>query len=792
MRGKIKPVFYGSIMVLVLIVLTSAAWIYNQVDSSQAILDGEQMVFGLTNNTTINRDKHGVVTIHAKNRQDAALALGFTHSQERFFQMDLLRRNSAGELSSLFGEMALDYDKSIRNHRFRERARRIIKNLPDEQLAILKSYTRGVNAGLNTLKAAPFEYLILQQEPIQWREEDTLLTVFSMYIDLQQHDGRRERSLGIMKKFLPDDIYQFLTPRGTPWDAAIDDSHLGHAELPTSIWPQSVDLSTSQHRAINNLWQDLPAVGSNNWAVDSSISQRDSAIVANDMHLGLRVPNTWFRASINYQEEGKSHTITGATLPGAPNIIVGSNSKIAWGFTNSYGDWSDIITLELSKDKRQYLTPDGYKPLMKHKEVIAISDGQTSSHTVTETHWGPVIGKDPKGNLLVYRWVAHDINAVNLNLLAMETAVSVDEALSIAAKTGIPAQNLMVADRKGNIAWTIMGPIPKRSTEFGQVPTSWADGTYQWLNYLSEKDYPVIKNPSSSFLWTANSRIVGGEMYKKLGDGGYALGARAQQIRDNLSALTKADEQALLDVGLDTRALFLDRWHKLATKTLSHIDNLNHSELSKVTMLLADENLSATTNSVAYRLVRQFRLNTINYITAPLTNWLTEQDEHFNANAVYRRIEQPVWQLITEQPNNFPLVDDSWQKLLNRALVDALESLTANSSIENATWGAENTSAIKHPLSSALPILSSWLDMPQLPLAGDKYMPRIQGKSFGASQRMVVSPGNEAQGIFHMPTGQSGHPWSPFYRAGHNDWVNATSSPFLPGEVKHTLTLNAF
>jgi len=94
-------------------------------------------------------------------------------------------------------------------------------------------------------------------------------------------------------------------------------------------------------------------------------------------------------------------------------------------------------------------------------------------------------------------------------------------------------------------------------------------------------------------------------------------------------------------------------------------------------------------------------------------------------------------------------------------------------------------------MAGALPgLLRSWLCMPADPLPGDGLVPRVQGPGFGASQRMGVSPGREADGIAHMPGGQSGHPWSPFWGAGHDDWVHGRPSPFLPGPTRHRLTLS--
>ena len=797
---SIKNIIISVLLILFLVVTSLGTWIYSQIDSALPVLEGKRTLLGLSDTAIVERDIQGIVTIKAKKRNDVAVATGFIHAQERFFQMDLLRRNSAGELASLFGEKALPHDKEIRRHRFRERARVIVSQLPRNDLALLKAYTRGVNQGISNLKSAPFEYLLLQQEPVSWQEEDTVLTVLSMYMDLQYAAGDRERTLGNIKNILGEDVFKFLNPKGSIWDAAIDGSQLSSSAMPTRAWPsassEQTALTTSKVSTLGgNKYQGEEFPGSNNWAVSGDISKTGSAIVANDMHLGIRVPNTWFRATFQYEsDDDESIKVTGLTLPGTPNIIAGSNGNIAWGFTNSYGDWSDIIILDTNDDKSQYLTPTGYQDFTQHKQIIAVKDQDAREIIVKETIWGPVIGTNSNGKLLAYRWVAHDVQAVNLHHTQLELAKDVDDALVIASKSGIPAQNLMVGDKAGNIGWTIMGPIPKKSSQFGETPTHWADGINHWQGYLSSDQYPKIKNPENNRLWTANTRVVGGEMLEKIGNGGYALGARAQQIRDNLIAIDTFSEQDLLNIALDDRAIFLQRWQAfLLKKVLTPQAIAKHPDWQTVKKTITTDNLCACIDSVAYRLVNNFRLNVRNDVFSLINENLFQIDNSYSFRSIRHQLETPLWQMINEEPENFLwLPEATWPKIFEKALTSTLTDMTANQTLAKATWGQQNTSTIQHPLSNAVPFIGRWLDMPPIPLPGDSYMPRIQGKGFGASERMVVSPGHEESGILHMPTSQSGHPWSPYYGLGHDDWVKGNPSPFLPGETKYTLTLLSY
>ncbi|WDE04130.1 penicillin acylase family protein [Thalassomonas viridans] len=791
---KYKKILLGSTLVLFFVFATGFTWLYSQIESALPTLDGKADIFGLSGTTVIERDENGIATIKAENRNDAAVALGFIHAQERFFQMDLLRRNSAGELSSLFGPAALKHDKKIRRHRFRDRAREIIKNLPSQQLALLKAYTRGVNQGLELLKGAPFEYLLLRQAPVLWQEEDTVLTIFSMYIDLQFEYGERELTLGLIKSSFGEEMYQFLNPKGSRWDAAIDNSRYHESPIPAHGWTNNGTAALSGKTQAQT-YQDQALPGSNNWAVSGKLSENGSAILANDMHLNLRVPNTWYRASLEYKShEHEAVKVTGVSLPGTPSIIAGSNGDIAWGFTNSYGDWSDVILLETNEDNSQYLTPDGYRPFTSYKQVIAVKDQKSVAIEVKDTIWGPVIDEDYQGKMIAYRWVAHDLNAVNLNITELEQAKDTDQAFAVAAISGMPAQNLVVADKAGDIGWTIMGPIPVKHGAVGDLPASWASGENSWSSYLTPALYPKVKTPKSNRLWTANSRVVGGEMLDKIGNGGYALGARASQIRDNLRNKSRFNEQDLLNIALDHRAKFLDRWQDfLLNRVLTPETLAEHNEWQEIKALLDNKVLKATTDSVAYRLVRNFRLNVKSLLFEGVDSRLEAAGKTYTTQVIRHQLETPLWQLISEQPKQFlPPSATSWHNLFEQALAATVRDMTADQDLEDATWGQHNTAQIRHPLSRAVPFIGRWLDMPATELAGDKYMPHVQNNTFGASERMVVAPGFEHQGIFHMPTSQSGHPWSPYYGKGHEDWVQGKVSPFLPGETKYTLILSNY
>ena len=798
----------------VLALVVGGVWFYARLQASLPILDGDHGFAELAAPVSIDRDAQGVPTVTARTRADLAFATGFLHAQERFFQMDLLRRTAAGELGALLGAPALELDRRLRVHRFRYRAGRVIAALDAPARAIFDAYTHGVNAGLNALDAAPFEYLLLRADAEPWKAEDTALVIYAMFLTLQDPRGRMERLRGLAYDALDPALADFLFPLGTSWDAPIMGGPLPAPPMPG---PDVVDVRTAPADQRTGFLApeaaEPPPHGSNNWAVAGALTAHGAAMVANDMHLGIRVPNTWYRARLVVAPDGETDAaidVVGVSLPGAPIIVVGSNGRVAWGFTNAQIDTVDIVALDmLDADAGTYAGPDGPRTIERIEERLCARGGTCETLVVEQTVWGPVIDTDPAGRPLVSRWVAHDPGAVDFEFIGMETATSVDEALAVVTRSGIPSQNVVLADDAGAIAWTVSGTIPKRFGHTGRTPQSWADGSRGWNGHLSPAEVPRVVNPAGHRLWTANARVVNGVALDRIGFGHYALGARAHQIRDALFTLDRVDETDLLAVQLDDRAVFLERWRALL---LRHLDGLEGQDARRRALIphVTDWDGRAEPASVGYRIVRQFRRHVVDFATAGAntivaaalptktdgddgTDDITNDITNDITLARYRQIEGPVWRLVTERPTHLLDADfDSWDALLTEAVDRVLEEVDtqAGGDLEQFRWGVVNPARVRHPLSGFVPLLGRLTDPPEREMPGDRgFIPRAQMPGFGASQRLVVAPGHEDEGLFHMPTGQSGNPLSPYYNAGHEDWVVGRATPLLPGHTRHAMRL---
>jgi penicillin amidase len=761
------------------------------VRGSLAQLDGAISMPSMSAPASVERDALGVVSIHAANEIDAARALGYVHGQERFFEMDLLRRSAAGELSELFGAIALNKDKSIRVHRLRTRAEQSLQAVAGERMPVLSAYTEGVNAGLAQLRSRPWPYLLLGVQPKAWLPVDSVLAGYAMFFELQNDANSRELALWEIHQAVPDALYRIINSDGTEWDAPLLGPARGNVALPGA---ELLDLRKLPVPAVDSGSDSAEpaAPGSNNFAVAGALTRDHRAIVANDMHLTLRAPNIWFRARLLYDDAAApagSVDVSGFTLPGIPAVIVGSNRHVAWGFTNSYGDWSDFYRVEWTDAAHsRYRSAQGERATDIVHEKILVKDAPAVDFTITETIWGPVTRELNATTSLALRWAAHQANSINLNLAGMAAAANIEDALRRAGDIGMPAQNMMIADASGRIAWRLTAQMPNRLGDCDiQAPVDPLAGC-EWQGWRAPTENPSILDPASDRLWTANARTLSGDALKMVGDAGYDTGARARQIRDALFAGQQFTERDLLTIQLDDRAIFLQRWWELLRAQAQGSKDPTWSAFESATRSWSGH---AATNSVSYRLVHDWRAAVVERIKLGLLAPAMAQLGKEFVMPDLPQIEGVAWQLLAQRPPHLlPRKYASWDALLLDAAQSVTTALEKNGPLQDRSWGERNTAAICHPLAKALPgFVRSLLCMPSDPLPGDSNMPRVAESDFGASERMVVAPGHEEEAIIHMPGGQSGNPLSPFWGAGHEAWVKGEPTPFLPGKSEHMMTL---
>jgi len=785
-----RVLFYlalGSVGVTVVV----AIFAYFELKSSLPQMEGEITFDRLTNRVVVTYDEYAVPEITARTRLDALRVLGFVTAQDRMFQMDLLRRKSGGRLAEVFGMVAVVNDRIQHDLGFDRIAERIAEVLPTDQKAALNAYADGVNHYLLKADSFPPEFTLLGYKPEKWMPKDSILVALNMF-QILSWSGPEERMLSIMEQCLPRQVIKFLTPDTDIYSTVLmggSGSARPIMPIPYIALKRLVEQGANSKVAVRIVPQ-AAILGSNNWVVSGTKTNAGRAILANDMHLPLSVPNIWYRAGLHYAEVN----LSGITLPGLPTMIVGFNNRVAWGYTNLMADVVDLVMLQLNPEEaEEYRTSDGWTKFVTLRYHIPVKGHDSVEHIVKMTRWGPVAPTPLLGRAVAIRWSALDETGVDFGLLHMDQVSSVEQAITVMKHAGSPPMNVVLADDSGHIGWTLTGRFPKREGGDGSVSRHWHDGHNGWSGYLPASELPQLIDPPSGFIVTANNRTLGKSYPHKLGHN-FAHSYRAYRISQQLRAMENISEKDLFALQLDTRSEFYDFYRTLAIDLIGRSAMKNQPEWTNISEQLLAWNGRADIDSQGLFILVAFRGALIKRVFEPYLRSCSALDNSF----VYRWFEMdtPMRQLLTEKnPQTLPEPTRyaDWDAFLFAVLEQAVANLKQDyglNSLQDFTWGQANRTELAHPLARAFTVLSPLLNMPAAELAGCSYCVRVARKLHGASERLVISPGRPDLGIFQMPGGQSGHPLSPHYSDHQKFWVNGIAMPFVPSGAKKQLNFS--
>ncbi len=450
---------------------------------------------GLQAPVNITRDNRGVPWIEAQSANDAYIALGYVHAQDRLFQMELMRRVGQGRLSEVLGPLGLSTDKLMRTLGVYRSALEVIPSLDPETLAAAKAYAEGVNAFLADEKnALPWEFKLLFITPEPWQVADSIVWQKLMGLQLSGNWSEELGRAAVIAKIGPERAAQL-------WPDVPANSPITLASLP-------LDFITQLHAAMNDVVQ--PTLASNIWVVGPDRTDTGRPYLANDPHLGFQSPNLWYLAGLSYP----GVNLVGATVPGVPFHLLGHNGSVAWGFTTTHGDTQDLFIETLAGDGKSYRTPDGDMPFDERAEVIQVRFGEPQILTVRATRHGPVISDilpEAKDKVLALSATLlapedHSTDAI----FRMARAQTAADFLTEAKRFHAPQQNLMFADTQSNIGYLAVGRIPLRKDAAcdGLLPADGASGTCDWVGFASPEAQPQSMNPHTDLLVNANNQIV--------------------------------------------------------------------------------------------------------------------------------------------------------------------------------------------------------------------------------------------------------------------------------------------
>lgn len=478
------------LLVLVLAAVLGTAATVLWLARSVADADGRRLVPGLGGTTEILADSHGIPHVFSRSRHDAFFALGWLHAGERLFQMEFARRAGRGELAAAIGASGLANDRYVRTLGVARVAEAEYQAAAPALKAVLDAYAEGVNAWLAVRdRPLPPEFTLLWLDPGPWRGADSLVVAKMMALMLTGN-WQREAARAALLKTLPPAAVAFLVP---PESGGPAGDGVGRLSPFAGLGPGA----------------------SNAWAVTGSRTATGKPILASDPHLGLQAPGLWYLAHLSTPDLDAA----GATLPGIPLIVIGHNGHVAWGLTTLSGDLSDLFVETLDpKDPGRYLSPQGSLPLARWHEDIAVRFGATESLALRATRHGPVVSDlaapglplaAAPGTVLALAHAALKPGDRTAEaMLGFLDARNADDFLAAARGFDSPMQVLTFADSAGRIGQLGAGRVPQRAGGDGLLPVDGASGTGDWTGWVPFEGLPRTLDPASGRVLHANNALT--------------------------------------------------------------------------------------------------------------------------------------------------------------------------------------------------------------------------------------------------------------------------------------------
>ncbi len=578
----------GGMLIACVVLAASGGALYLWMRTSLPVPFAERAVPGLAKPVEVLRDQYGIPHILAESDRDAAFALGYVHAQDRLWQMESMRRLGAGRLSEVMGDFGLATDRYMRTLGLYRRAEAQIDVLSPEVLEMLKAYADGVNAWLTSRPGAlPPEFVLLFHEPAPWRIADSL--VWGKLMGWQLATNRIEEMVrGRLAQRLSQERIKELYP-DTFEDGPVTGVHDGEAGATHAADSRHINMLAHLVRQEGALGARPGA--SNFWVVDGSRTVTGHPILANDPHLTLTNPGTWYLARLITPER----TQAGATAPGLPFVVLGHANDHAWGFTTTGSDQEDLIIERLvAIDAERYETPSGTAPLDVREEIIDVRFGPPVAFMVRESRHGPIVtdllppeitpqseGETAEVVALSAAYLRADDTSPDA-LYGMARARSWPEFLDALRLFRTSQQNVVYANRDGTIAFVSAGAVPIRIVSDdaepipGRQPAPGWNGDGTWSGYIPFEDLPQAVSPAGGYLINANNRVEPTGYEYDLG-AIYDPGYRAQRIKDLVEAVDRHDLDSLHSIQYDTTSLAAQAILSTLLETLPETDR--HREI---------------------------------------------------------------------------------------------------------------------------------------------------------------------------------------------------------------------
>jgi penicillin amidase len=760
--GKLKKILIISFIILVLIL--SGAYLYLRHTLPET--EGSFRVQGIGEKVRITRNNWGVPFIETKHIEDLFFAVGLVHAQDRLFQMDLMRRLSTGRLAEIFGQRALETDRYHKGLLIEESIEKSLTRIDPEINKLMQNYCRGVNYFIHK-QTLPPEFLLLGYQPGEWQPKD-ILSIFKRMEIILSASGSELYNLRLVQALGKEKAKTLIY--GT-WGSTIVNEeeykrNSGGGRLRSDaagrVFFNSFQNPVLRQLLFNEISLRENSVGSNNWVISGEKTASGLPLLANDPHLSNIFPSYF------YQVYGKAgdFEMSGNTLPGVPLIIIGRNKYLGWGLTNVGTDVIDYFILKLNpENKNQYEWEGEWRNFDIIEKRIKVKDKEDDILRVKISHLGPVQEED--GEILARHSIGGYPSTIINAFYQMNFAKNVAEFTAGLRKFSSPAQNVVFADREGNIGYYPTGSIPRRRKGSGELPQVAVKDADTWDGFVPEAEKPFLLNPEKGYIATANNPVLP-EGCLPLFVRSQAPSFRADRIAELIEAKDKiamADIEAMQTDSLLKSAQFLVsriRDFKFASQEAAFV----HDQLKKWDFK-SDSGISPF---LFYRFRSHLALNIFKDDMGSPNN-----RNLISTSWTYRVMDYPQGNM-NEEDFAFWVDDrttagkEDFREIVRRSLIDTYKEYAERSKKEDLTWRKLHTLTYSHPL-GAVPLLKVLLNRGPYPMPGGTgciLTAGFRGKgdfrvSHLATFRMIIDFSDFANSLLVNSSGQSGHFMSPHY-----------------------------
>lgn len=786
------------VLVLAIGAVTGTIWLRAVTIAALPQLDGDLHLNGLSAPVKVRRDAHGVPHIEAATQEDLFFAQGYVTAQDRLWQMDAYRRNANGELAELMGPSLVKHDIAQRVLQFRNAASRIYANVPADDRARLDAYARGVNLFIaQHPDSLPPEFALMHYHPKPWSGVDSVSIGMVMIETLDSRFDVKLSRERIAQKLQNAKLEANLYPVGS-WRDHPPTGQLVDLTQPHPFPPQPEDDEDNDRtqtrvapgediRSLRTLLGEAAcdgcASGSNNWVISGKHTASGKPLLSNDMHLSLTVPNTWYMADLR----APGYHAAGVTLTGFPYVIAGHNEHVAWGFTALYADVQDLYVEKLDGNGNFQDSDSSWKPLAVDHEIIHVRGSKDVKLDVQLTAHGPLINPlfEKETRPIALKWTLYDPALNSLPVYAMNTATNWTEFSAALGQWCWPTQNVVYSDDQGHIAYHAVGRIPLRPMGLADVPIQ--DASRAWQGYIPFDGLPNEFDPPSGFLATANARVTSDDS-KFFLTNEWSDPYRSERIYKALQGREGLTPKDMLAMQTD---IYSEVDQEMAHRFAYAIDHSMgvDERLRKAADLMRSWDGKLTTDSVAASVETRAREALKPMILEPKLDKLAAEYFWPESNFALEEI------VMHANPDWLPAGYKDWDAALTEAVRRGLNAGKAPADLSEWRYGSWHVVDLEHPLAKFLPFVGGIAGTGPQPLSGDTVTVKQVGREFGPSQRFTMDWSNVDGSTENIALGESGNPFSPYFRDQWHDYLNGTTfaMPFsdaaVAAQTSHTLRL---